>query len=96
MRWFRIQRFLDADAAADMLAREHSGFSVDASVRIALIDRDVPSSFQSLEHLLRYCARHQSRLLLLMVLAARPTPAEVPLANLSLTVLSALFRRQSS
>jgi hypothetical protein len=26
-------------------------------VRIALIDRDVPSYFQSLEHLLRYCAR---------------------------------------
>jgi hypothetical protein len=30
---------------------------VDASVRITLIDRDVPSYFQSLEHLLRYCAR---------------------------------------
>ena len=28
-----------------------------ASVRITLIDRDVPSYFQSLEHLLRYCAR---------------------------------------
>ncbi|MFM9194401.1 MAG: hypothetical protein ACKOWG_01410 [Planctomycetia bacterium] len=40
-----------------MLARENSGFSMDASVRIALIDRDVPSYFQSLEHLLRYCAR---------------------------------------
>ena len=26
-------------------------------MRIALIDRDVPSYFQSLEHLLRYCAR---------------------------------------
>jgi hypothetical protein len=57
VRWFRMQRLLDADAAADMLARENSGFSVDASVRIALIDRDVPSYFQSLEHLLRYCAR---------------------------------------
>jgi hypothetical protein len=57
MRWFRIQRLLDADAAADMIVRENSGFSVDASVRIALIDRDVPSYFQSLEHLLRYCAR---------------------------------------
>ena len=44
-------------AAADMLAWEHSGFSIDASVRIALIDRDVPSYFKSLEHLLRYCAR---------------------------------------
>ena len=40
-----------------MVARENSGFSVDASVRITLIDRDVPSYFQSLEHLLRYCAR---------------------------------------
>ena len=46
-----------AAAAADMLAWENSGFSVDASVRITLIDRDVPSYFQSLEHLLRYCAR---------------------------------------
>ncbi len=35
----------------------NSGFSVDASVRITLIDRDVPSYFKSLEHLLRYCAR---------------------------------------
>ena len=40
-----------------MLAWESSGFSIDASVRIAIIDRDVPSYFQSLEHLLRYCAR---------------------------------------
>ncbi len=52
-----MQRLLDADAAGDMLARENSGFSVDASVRITLINRDVPSYFQSLEHLLRYCAR---------------------------------------
>jgi hypothetical protein len=52
-----MQRLLDADTAADMLARENRGFSVDASVRITLIDRDVPSYFQSLEHLLRYCAR---------------------------------------
>ncbi|NBV46494.1 MAG: hypothetical protein EBR86_12870 [Planctomycetia bacterium] len=29
----------------------------DPSVRITLIDRDVPSYFRSLEHLLRYCAR---------------------------------------
>jgi len=48
---------VDAAAAADMLAWENSGFSVDASVRITLVDRDVPSYFQSLEHLLRYCAR---------------------------------------
>jgi hypothetical protein len=57
IRWFRMQRLLDADAAADMLAWENSGFSIDASVRITLIDRDVPSYFRSLEHLLRYCAR---------------------------------------
>jgi len=44
-------------AAADMIAWENSGFSINASVRIALIDRDVPSYFQSLEHLLRYGAR---------------------------------------
>jgi len=57
VRWFRMQRLLDADTAADMVARENSRFSVDASIRITLIDRDVPSYFQSLEHLLRYCAR---------------------------------------
>jgi hypothetical protein len=57
IRWFRLTRLLDAAAAADMLAWENSGFSVDASVRITLIDRDVPSYFRSLEHLLRYCAR---------------------------------------
>jgi len=55
--FFKRQGFLDAHAAADMLAWEHSGFSIDASVRITLLDRDVPSYFQSLEHLLRYCAR---------------------------------------
>ena len=52
-----MRRLLDAAAAAEMLAWENSGFSVDASVRITLIDRDVPSYFRSLEHLLRYCAR---------------------------------------
>ena len=52
-----MQRLLDADAAADTLVWVNSGFSIDASVRITLIDRDVPSYFQSLEHLLRYCAR---------------------------------------
>jgi hypothetical protein len=55
--WFKRQGFLDAYAAAAMLAWENSGFSIDASVRITLLDRDVPSYFQSLEHLLRYCAR---------------------------------------
>jgi hypothetical protein len=53
IRWFRLARLLDASAAATMLAWENSGFSIDASVRIALIDRDVPSYFRSLEHLLR-------------------------------------------
>jgi hypothetical protein len=57
IRWFRLARLLDAAATADMLAWENSGFSVDASVRITLLDRDVPSYFRSLEHLLRYCAR---------------------------------------
>ncbi len=37
IRWFRMQRLLDADAAADMLRWENSGFSVDASVRITLL-----------------------------------------------------------
>ncbi|NBP87972.1 MAG: hypothetical protein EBU59_05575 [Planctomycetia bacterium] len=46
-----------SEAAADMLIWQHSGFSVDASVPISLADRDVPGYFQSLEHLLRYCAR---------------------------------------
>jgi hypothetical protein len=52
-----MKRFLDAAAAAAMLRWKNSGFSVYASVRITLIDRDVPSYFKSLEHLLRYCAR---------------------------------------
>jgi len=56
-RWFRLARLIDAAAAADILAWDNSGFSVDASVRITLIDRDGPSYFQSLEHLLRSCAR---------------------------------------
>ena len=53
IRWFSRSRVLDAAAVADMLARENSKIFVDASFRIALIDRDVPSYFQSLEHLLR-------------------------------------------
>ena len=52
-----MQRLLDVAATANMLAWENSGFSTDASVRITLIDRDVPSYFRSLEHVLRYCAR---------------------------------------
>jgi hypothetical protein len=57
IRWFRLEGLLDAAAAVDMLKWENSGFSIDASVRITVIDRDVPSYLQSLEHLLRYCAR---------------------------------------
>jgi hypothetical protein len=57
VRWFSMQRLLDTAAAAEMLTWENSGFSIDASVRITLIDRDVPRYFRSLEHLLRYCAR---------------------------------------
>ena len=55
--WFRRRGLIDAKAAADMLAWENSGFSIDSSVRISLTDRDVPGYFQSLEHLVRYCAR---------------------------------------
>ncbi len=42
IRWFRRQGLLDATAAANMLAWENSGFSIDASVRTTLLDRDVP------------------------------------------------------
>ena len=38
---------LDDGATAGMLAWENSGFSVDASVLITLIDRDVPSCFRA-------------------------------------------------
>ncbi len=41
IRWFRMQRLLDAAAAADMLAWENSGVSVDASVRITLLPPQV-------------------------------------------------------
>jgi hypothetical protein len=57
IRWYKRRGFLDAEAAADLLAWNPSGFSIDASVRISLDDRDVPSFYKSLEHLLRYCAR---------------------------------------
>ncbi len=39
--WFRRKGFLDEHAAADMLARENSGFSIDAGVRVAILDRYV-------------------------------------------------------
>jgi len=57
LAWREAAERPDAAAAADMLAWENSGFSIDASVRISLLDCDVPSYFRSLEHLLRYCAR---------------------------------------
>jgi len=57
VRWCCRKGFLSREAAADMLTWQHSGFSVDASVRISLADRDVPEHYRSLEHLLRYCAR---------------------------------------
>ncbi len=71
VRWFRRKRFLSRKAAADMLAWQHSGFSVDASVRISPADRDVPVHFRSLEHLLRYCARPAFALERLSVVASR-------------------------
>ena len=71
MRWFCRKGFLSREAAADMLAWQHSGFSVDASVRISPSDRDVPAYFQSLEHLLRYCARPAFALERLSVVAGR-------------------------
>jgi hypothetical protein len=49
IRWFRLAHLLDASAAADMLTWGNSAVSTDASVRIALIDRDVPSYFQGLQ-----------------------------------------------
>jgi hypothetical protein len=57
----RGQDFLDADAAADMLAWEKGGFSEDGCVRISLIDRDVPfqGAGQSAERCRR--RRHSSR-----------------------------------
>jgi hypothetical protein len=55
--WFRRQGFLDAHAAADMRAWENSGCSRDASVRITLLRLQLRVSRQSLERLLRSCAR---------------------------------------
>ena len=55
--FFKRQGFLNAHAAAAMLAWENSGFSIDASVRITLFRPHLRVSCQPLEHLLRYCAR---------------------------------------
>jgi hypothetical protein len=71
MRWFRRAGLLDAEAAADMLSWELSGFSIDASVRISLEDRDVPSYTKSVEHLVRYCARPAFALERLSVIGGR-------------------------
>jgi hypothetical protein len=57
VRWFRMQRLLEADATADMVARENSGFSEDASVRITLVRLQLRGYCQPLENLLRSCAR---------------------------------------
>jgi hypothetical protein len=57
VRRFCRKGFLSREAAADMLTWQHSGLSVDASVRISLADRDVPGSVHSLKHRLRSCAR---------------------------------------
>jgi hypothetical protein len=51
LHWFSRHGLLDPDDARDMLAWDNSGFSLDASVRIAGHDRP------GLERLLRYCAR---------------------------------------
>ena len=97
IRWFRMQRLLDAAAAADMLAWENSGFSVDASVRITLIDRDVPSYFRSLEHLLRYCARPPFALERLFVIRGRGPTASSNSRHLSFSIVwRTLSRRRES
>jgi hypothetical protein len=57
VRCFKRRRFLDAHSTADMLPWENSGFSIDASVRIALFRLQLRVYCQPLEHLLRYCAR---------------------------------------
>ena len=57
VRWSCRKGFLSHEAASDMLTWQHSGFSIDASVRILLADRDMPEHYRSMEHLLRYCAR---------------------------------------
>jgi hypothetical protein len=57
IRWFRLAHLLDASWVAAMFAWENSGFSIDASVRIALNGVQLRVYCQPLEHLLRYCAR---------------------------------------
>ncbi len=51
LRWFARPALVDPDDVRAMLTWENSGFSLDASVRVAAQDR------AGLERLLRYCAR---------------------------------------
>ena len=53
----RAYDFANRDEAADMVARENSCFSVEASVRNKLFRLQLRVYCQPLEHLLRYCAR---------------------------------------
>jgi hypothetical protein len=55
LRWFARSGLIHSDDVCEILARENSGFSVDAEVWIAARDR------AGLERLLRYWARPQSR-----------------------------------
>ena len=79
IRWFRLAHLLDASAAADMLRWENSGFSVDTSVRISLIDRDVRAIFRLLNTSFDTAPARPSRwsgsLLLVMRAAASPVSA---------------------
>jgi len=52
IRWFRHAGLLDAHAAADMLAWVNSGFSVDASVGITLLDRDADGRITRIRYVL--------------------------------------------
>ena len=51
--WFKRQGFLDKQAATAMLAWEHGGFSIDASVRTTILRLQLRVYCQPLEHLLR-------------------------------------------
>ena len=51
LRWFARSGLIECQDIRELLARENSGFSLDASVRFAAQDR------AGLERLLRYCAR---------------------------------------
>ena len=56
--WMRCRPTLwPVDSVGDSAGSSGCTRASMPSVRIALIDRDVPSCFRSLEHLLRYCAQ---------------------------------------